>query len=720
VALAEDLARERKKDRAAPRLWVRRFVLYEYLGRDGDAPKVIRDQPLFRGLNIIQGIEASELPQEATIKHGLTGHAVGKTLFCRLIRHGLGEHRYGTPAQKDRIEKSFPNAWLGLEAVLDGEPWAILRKIGSGEISYSAANVALEGLLPSVGRKEHQGLEKWWDALGVHLTKNIRGIGPEAPTSMDRWLRLLCWCARDQETRFRKLWQWRSADSESSSPNILKPEAYRLMKGTLGLLNQKEAKMGEDLQKLATEIAELETEITALRREPEYRIAWCAEQIARLEAKYEGKELEAAQELAPKSRHHKGACSEQLDLIESGYPDGPLAKVVMDHLKMAEQVASRLRMQIATIDGELLAANEELDDYRMAWDRVSSAVTKDAEEYARQYEAKRAGRQALVERVRKLRKSYCSAGKLMIGDCTHYHQVLAEVESGVIDIRAEERARQEAEFAKSRQGGDDAARHVQEELQADIKALREARLDLSVDVSEVEKQVAVLERDHANLLHLLAQQEEAERWNKGDLTGSPLAAKLELLREKEKRKAEIEKQRTEGLFRYTRRCKDVTTIFNTLVREVVGETFQGKLRISEEDLAFEITEDDGLHSEAVNTLANLLADTTAMLASIKGIGVHPRFLLHDSPREGDLDRMLYDGFLDTLHGIHTALGGQDEAPFQYIVTTTTTPVKTVQDIVRMKLCAWPRESMLFQRILGGQGQAEPDLFQVIEMKKIEV
>jgi len=124
---------------------------------------------------------------------------------------------------------------------------------------------------------------------------------------------------------------------------------------------------------------------------------------------------------------------------------------------------------------------------------------------------------------------------------------------------------------------------------------------------------------------------------------------------------------------------------------------------------FEITGDEGLYREVV-TRCKPLGQHTVMLASIRGIGAHPRFLLHDSPREGNLDRMLYEGFLGTLHDIHTALGGQDEAPFQYIVTTTTTPVKTVQDIVRMQLCAWPRERMLFQRSLGGQSQAHLDLF----------
>lgn len=706
MGLAEVLAKKRKKSLTAPRLWVRRFVLYEHLGGDGDEPRIIRDQPLFRGLNIIQGIEASELQPEAKTKRGLSGHAVGKTLFCRLIRHGLGEHRYGTPAQKARIEKSFPDGWLGLEAVLDGEPWAILRKIGSGEISYSAAGIGLEELVPSLGRKEHQGLDKWWQALGDQLTKHIRGIGPEAPSAMDRWLRLLCWCARDQETRFRKLWQWRSGDSESSSPSILKAEAYRLMKGTLGLLDQKGARLEEELQRLAAEISDLESEIAALRREPTYRLNLCREQIGKLEAKYEGEELKAAREFAARSQPRKGTEREQLDLIESGYPNGPLARVVEDRLKLAEEFANRLRMQLAAIEGELLAANEDLEEYQRAWDGISSPVTKDAEEFA----AKSADRKARLEQVQKWRKSRCSIVGIKIGDCDHVRRMEAEAKAGVIDPHAEQRAQQEAEFARSRQPGDEAARRAMEELKADIKALREARLDLAQEVVEAEKHTAALKRDHADLLHLLSLKAEAERWNDGDLNGSPLADRLELRRVKETRKAELEKQRTEGLSSYTKRRDDLTAIFNSLVKEVVGENFRGNIRISEEDLAFEITEDEGLHSEAVDTLANLLADTTAMLASIQGIGEHPRFLLHDSPREGDLDRMLYEGFLGTLHDIHTALGGDDEAPFQYIVTTTTTPPKKEPDLVKMQLCSWPRERMLFGRTLGGSVQETPDMF----------
>lgn len=706
MGLAEMLARKRKKNRAAPRLWVRRFVLYDHLGRDGEPPKVIRDEKLYRGLNIIQGIEASELPADATTKRGLSGHAVGKTLFCRLIRHGLGELRYGTPAQKARIEKSFPDGWLGLEAVLDGEPWAILRKIGKGEISYCQQGGNLEDILPSIGRKEFQGIEDWREALGGQLTKDIRGIGPEAPTAMDRWLRLLCWCARDQETRFRKLWEWRASDSESNSPKILKAEAYRLIKGTLGLLNSKGAKLEVELQLLAAEIVELESEITALRREPAYRINWCREQIAELETKYEGEDLEAARVLAAKAQSRNDPDFAQLDLIESSYPNGALARILEDQLKRAKEVAQSLKKQLAAIDGELRAANEDLEEHERIWDGASSPVTKDASDFA----AKSADRKALLEKVQNWRKKHCTVVGIKIRDCSYFQRMEAEAKAGVIDPRAEERARQEAEFAKSRQPGDEAARLAMEELKADIQALRQARSELSADVTEADMHASDLERDYEQLLTLLAQQQEAARWEKGDITGSPLAGKIDEKREKEKRKAELEKQRTEGLSIYTKRRNELTAIFNDLVNEVVGKTYRGNLRISEEALAFEITEDEGLHSEAVDTLANLLSDTTAMLASIQGIGEHPRFLLHDSPREGDLDRMLYEGFLATLHDIHAALGGQDEAPFQYIVTTTTTPPKKEPDLVRMRLCSWPREKMLFGKTLGGRDHQAPDMF----------
>ena len=79
-------------------------------------------------------------------------------------------------------------------------------------------------------------------------------------------------------------------------------------------------------------------------------------------------------------------------------------------------------------------------------------------------------------------------------------------------------------------------------------------------------------------------------------------------------------------------------------------------------------------------LALVLADIAAMLCACQGIGHHPRFLLHDSPREADLDRHIYNRYLRAMWALTEESGGKDKAPFQYIVTTTEKPPDELQEM----------------------------------------
>lgn len=99
-------------------------------------------------------------------------------------------------------------------------------------------------------------------------------------------------------------------------------------------------------------------------------------------------------------------------------------------------------------------------------------------------------------------------------------------------------------------------------------------------------------------------------------------------------------------------------------------------------------------------MALVLADITAMMCSCQGIGHHPGFLLHDSPREADLDRHIYNRYLYTMWTLTEESGGISEAPFQYIVTTTTSPPKGLENAVCLQLEAHPETRLLFGRLLA--------------------
>jgi len=66
-----------------------------------------------------------------------------------------------------------------------------------------------------------------------------------------------------------------------------------------------------------------------------------------------------------------------------------------------------------------------------------------------------------------------------------------------------------------------------------------------------------------------------------------------------------------------------------------------------------------------------------MLLSAEGFGHHPRFLIHDSPREADLANDIYQRFF--LYMEELAMAFPDVEPnYQHIITTTEPPPERLQ------------------------------------------
>jgi len=150
---------------------------------------------------------------------------------------------------------------------------------------------------------------------------------------------------------------------------------------------------------------------------------------------------------------------------------------------------------------------------------------------------------------------------------------------------------------------------------------------------------------------------------------------------------------------YHKHLESINEIYDALIKNALSDTYSGTLRMPKGELQFHIEEATGLSGEAVETLALVLADVAAMMCSCRGIGHHPRFLLHDSPREADLDRHIYSRYLRSMWILTNEYGGQDKAPFQYIVTTTSKPPKDLEAAICLRLEAHPETKMLFGRLL---------------------
>jgi hypothetical protein len=97
-----NLARELKNDPhiTEPKLWFKQVILAKSLGDGVDSNNVIRTFTLKTGLNILWAEPEVASTEPELYQDGTAGHSTGKTLFCRILRHLLGEPKFGTKVQR--------------------------------------------------------------------------------------------------------------------------------------------------------------------------------------------------------------------------------------------------------------------------------------------------------------------------------------------------------------------------------------------------------------------------------------------------------------------------------------------------------------------------------------------------------------------------------------------------------------------------------------------
>jgi hypothetical protein len=63
----------------------------------------------------------------------------------------------------------------------------------------------------------------------------------------------------------------------------------------------------------------------------------------------------------------------------------------------------------------------------------------------------------------------------------------------------------------------------------------------------------------------------------------------------------------------------------------------------------------------MDTIKTLVFDLAAVVSSIEGRGDHPRFLIHDGPREGNMARVIYGRFFLYAVELEATFPSADEA-----------------------------------------------------------
>jgi hypothetical protein len=135
--------------------------------------------------------------------------------------------------------------------------------------------------------------------------------------------------------------------------------------------------------------------------------------------------------------------------------------------------------------------------------------------------------------------------------------------------------------------------------------------------------------------------------------------------------------------------------FDTILGELVPGEVLGEAKLDGNGLSFRVQMGGDRSTSAIDSLKVVAFDLACLVMSIEGKTYLPSFLVHDSPREADLSRSIYQ----RLFEFTAKLQGHGKAPlFQYILTTTTAPPDALQSAawVRLQIRGAPASERLLQ------------------------
>jgi uncharacterized protein YydD (DUF2326 family) len=621
--------------REEPALWVSKLAVYRDWppSKDTLLRQVIE---LHRGLNILRASETGSTDEASR----LAGHGAGKTTFCRLIRFVLGEDPAGSKGFREGFRAKFPTGWVLAEVYVAGRQWLVGRSLSGGSYNPFAK---LEGSLhddfpDSPSRLGFKDYEKAIDDA-VFGGMKFRTLA-ESQKTLD-WPRLMPWLSRDQEAHFSGLLEWRrEQDSDSQSPNVSADDKANLVRLTLGLVDAEE-------QKLLAEFA---------------RKAESHEQKTRDRPK-----LEFTVEREKKS------LEERLGMkVES--PDAPLLQQEVD--KRVTQLRNESDQALASVK-----QNEEIDKLiaevgqrRAEWNVVNAMV----EEYEEAFDLADARSRGVPPPPKKpkdpLRETlnglgpfpgYCShpMDKAWREECPIAHERPKEDE--VTDTTKKFAANSQSEAAKlaslktELEHRRKLAEPKQQALQSAVGALTLAR---ECHQNELEKLKAPAQ-EAARIEALLASYRKAC----ADLAAWDVEIKV-LKRDKESLDAKL----SDLTKHHQKLLAQFGDIFNFVAQRMLGKAVTGRVRFSGKMIVPELEYHGLRDSAALKVVRWLIFDLASLALGITNTAAyHPRFLMHDSPREADLAASIYVSLFNAAQELEAASG---RAPaFQYIVTTTESP-----------------------------------------------
>lgn len=626
-------------NRPDPVLWVREIGVFKTL--DEGKENEVRRIKLRRGLNILWAKPEDEHGPLRLYEPGLSGHASGKTTFCRILRHVLGERHFANELVTRGVRETFEGGWVLGEIFINSDLWLVGRPFTLGAHPFCVRGSTIDEYLKD--KPPHQPFTAYLDELekGTVNSLSVKAL-PKSGEPV-QWPHLLQWLTRDQECRFIQVTDWRSKLSRSESPDMPVEDQHSLMRSVVGVLSEEERNEIEKNAKLNKEKEAAIAEVPILQRQAQT-------DHQRLEASF-GRALPTPDDplLVQNVRTElSGALSKTESDIRELDTDAELLRLQDAHesaIKKTTEVVTEIRI----LDRQIGELNTKLQMHEL------KKTEKGAQDFAASLapgvgycrvpiaEAKEKGCTLAFDQPRDLLSEKVLRSIVNLG---------AEIQNDIENLTLRKKSLDELLTKSNKEEG------------SASKQLMQYRTGLSKKRNELYNQRS----DFLDRIKLAQRANDA--WRKAD----------ELARRIEKLDADILGSRSKQA-KYRERTKkavnDLSLIYEEIVRAVLGNSVSGAIELSGRDFTCKIERNGDVSSGAIDTIKILAFDLAALASSVSGQGDHPRFLLHDSPREADMAPLTYKRLFLWARKLEEAFEGQT-SNFQYIITTTEAPPEDLQ------------------------------------------
>lgn len=633
--------------RSEPRLWVRRLVILS------DPKTIIRDVQLRPGLNIIW------TPDMSNSGSGALAHGSGKTTFCRLVRACLGEPDYATEAQRTRIMTRLPKGVLAAEIMIEGICWVTVRSLGLPGGDYVVQTASIE---EAIERGHREGDPAFPDAIltSTFFSKIAETTPPEVSPEQV-WDVFRAWLTRDQECRLADILAWRSSKTHTRSRAQVLGETAKLTMARLALraLDAEEQKADARERSL---LAAAEED----RRRQGYR-----------EQRYADGLKTVRQALGVGDDVGFDDTLEQKGLISLA--EGALAEAMRAGLPKPPDVGS-IFARLKALNDE----REELVEERQKFEKEAQSKRNDAERF--QSEANLGEIDITQGRVR-----VCPVCKVSVDEALAKGCGISLESCDLPALRAgiEEKMKKATQLESEANGAEQEAKRVGAliQQQESRKQALEAEAKNADAAGRKAQEAARQIQDRIYRARRILDDVRALRESDAAATPKPPAtSELDTVR------AQLE----QGRKRARSAIRTLEEQYQGIMAAWLPNGVEGAIKLDGNGLKVDaqFSGRGEVSTAALDSLKIVAFDLAALHMAIEETADLPAFLVHDSPREADLDGQLYARLFSLVHQWEGEVG---TPCFQYIVTTTTAPPPELQGdlYVRLKMSSTPAEMRLF-------------------------